>query len=53
MDTIRIVGLEEHIALPGLLDAWAQAGVPQIPQLGYRRRALRATAVGRRRPHQK
>jgi predicted TIM-barrel fold metal-dependent hydrolase len=32
---VRIVGLEEHVALPVLLDAWARAGVPQIPQLGY------------------
>lgn len=31
----RIVGLEEHVALPVLLDAWSRAGVPQIPQLGY------------------
>jgi uncharacterized protein len=34
-DRIRIVALEEHVALPTLLDAWARAGVPQIPQLGY------------------
>ncbi|HEY4019283.1 MAG TPA: amidohydrolase family protein [Pseudonocardiaceae bacterium] len=32
---LRIIGLEEHVALPALLDAWARAGVPQIPQLGY------------------
>jgi uncharacterized protein len=32
---IRIVALEEHVALPVLLDAWARAGVPQIPQRGY------------------
>lgn len=31
----RIVGLEEHVALPVLLDVWSRAGVPQIPQLGY------------------
>ncbi|WP_089156390.1 amidohydrolase family protein [Micromonospora sp. NBS 11-29] len=34
-DKIKIVALEEHIALPTLLDAWAKAGVPQIPQLGF------------------
>ncbi|KAA2265383.1 amidohydrolase [Solihabitans fulvus] len=34
-EKMRIVGLEEHIALPVMLDAWARAGVPQIPQLGY------------------
>jgi|SRR5436305_2760833 len=34
-EKLRIVGLEEHVALPVLLDAWARAGVPQIPQLGY------------------
>jgi len=33
-DKLRIVGLEEHVVLPVLLDAWAKAGVPQIPQLG-------------------
>lgn len=32
---MRIVGLEEHVALPVLLDAWSRAGVPRIPQLGY------------------
>ena len=31
----RIIGLEEHVALPMLLEAWTKAGVPQIPQLGY------------------
>jgi predicted TIM-barrel fold metal-dependent hydrolase len=34
-ENVRIVGLEEHVALPVLLDAWARAGVPRIPQLGY------------------
>jgi uncharacterized protein len=34
-DKVRIVGLEEHVVLPVLLDAWARAGVPPIPQLGY------------------
>ncbi|GAA5040220.1 hypothetical protein HNP84_005150 [Thermocatellispora tengchongensis] len=34
-EKIRIVGLEEHVALPVMLDAWARAGVPQTPQLGY------------------
>ena len=34
-EKMRIVGLEEHVALPVLLDAWARVGVPQIPQLGY------------------
>ena len=31
----RIVGLEEHVALPVLLEAWSRAGAPQVPQLGY------------------
>lgn len=34
-EKVRIVGLEEHVALPVVLDAWARVGVPQIPQLGY------------------
>ncbi|WP_327581815.1 amidohydrolase family protein [Nonomuraea sp. NBC_00507] len=34
-EKVRIVGLEEHVVLPVLLDAWAKAGVPRIPQLGY------------------
>ena len=34
-EKMRIVGLEEHVALPVLLDAWARVGIPQIPQLGY------------------
>ncbi len=34
-EKIRIVGLEEHVALPVVLDAWSRVGVPQIPQLGY------------------
>lgn len=32
---IRIVGVEETIVLPVVLDAWAKAGGPQIPQRGY------------------
>jgi len=34
-ENIRIVGLEEHVALLVLLDAWSRVGVPRIPQLGY------------------
>lgn len=34
-EKIRIVGLEEHVALPAVLEAWARVGVPQTPQLGY------------------
>ncbi|MFI6013310.1 amidohydrolase family protein [Streptomyces sp. NPDC051243] len=34
-EKLRIVGLEEHVVLPVLLDAWTRAGVPQVPQLGY------------------
>ena len=34
-EKMRIVALEEHVVLPVLLDAWAKAGVPQRPQLGY------------------
>ena len=34
-EKMRIIGLEEHVALPVLLEAWARVGVPQIPQLGY------------------
>lgn len=33
---MKIIGLEEHIAVPELLNAWAQIpGIPQIPELGY------------------
>jgi hypothetical protein len=33
---VRIIGLEEHIALPQLLGAWSQIpGIPQIPEHGY------------------
>jgi predicted TIM-barrel fold metal-dependent hydrolase len=33
---VKIVGLEEHIVLPQLLDAWSKLpGVPQIPELVY------------------
>ncbi len=31
----RIVGLEEHVVLPVLLDAWSRVGVPRIPEYGY------------------
>ena len=34
-ERLRITALEEHVALPGVLDAWTRAGVPRIPQLGY------------------
>ncbi len=34
-EKMRIVGLEEHVALPVLLEAWSRVGVPRIPQLGY------------------
>jgi uncharacterized protein len=34
-EKIRIVALEEHVALPVLLEAWTKAGMPQIPQMGY------------------
>ncbi|MBF8186423.1 amidohydrolase family protein [Nonomuraea sp. K274] len=34
-ERLRIVGLEEHVVLPLLLDAWAKAGVPQLPHLGF------------------
>lgn len=34
-EKLRIVGLEEHVVLPALLDAWARVGVPQIPELGF------------------
>lgn len=33
--TLRIVALEEHVALPVVLEAWSKAGMPQIPQMGY------------------
>jgi len=33
---MKIVGLEEHIAMPQLLDAWSRVpGIVQIPELGY------------------
>jgi len=33
---MKIVGLEEHIAMPQLLDAWSRVpGTPEIPELGY------------------
>ncbi|MFD9738978.1 amidohydrolase family protein [Umezawaea sp. NPDC059074] len=34
-ERLRITALEEHVALPVVLDAWTRAGVPRIPQLGY------------------
>jgi hypothetical protein len=34
-ERMRIIGLEETIALPSLLSAWKRAGVPTIPQLGF------------------
>src|SRR5215472_656383 len=34
-ERLRIVGVEEHVALPVLLEAWARASVPQLPQFGY------------------
>ncbi|MEU8350125.1 amidohydrolase family protein [Streptomyces sp. NPDC048845] len=50
-EKIRITALEEHVALPVVLDAWARAGVPQIPQLGFGDDpiARRLRDVGRRR----
>ena len=33
---MRIVGLEEHVVLPEMLDAWSRIpGLPQIPELGF------------------
>lgn len=32
---MRIVGLEEHVALPVLLDAWSRVGVRQIAEAGF------------------
>ena len=32
---MKIIGLEEHVVLPVVLDAWTRAGAPQVPQLGY------------------
>lgn len=34
-ERIRIVGLEEHIALPVVLDGWVAAGLPANPHNGY------------------
>lgn len=34
-EPIKIVGVEETIVTQSLLDAWARAGGPQIPQRGY------------------
>ncbi|GAA3112409.1 amidohydrolase family protein [Streptosporangium carneum] len=48
---MRIVALEEHLVLPVVLEAWAKAGIPQVPQLGYGdepfARRLRDTGEGR------
>ncbi|MEJ7665057.1 MAG: hypothetical protein WKG07_38825 [Hymenobacter sp.] len=36
MDKLKIIGLEEHVALQPLLDAWANVpGIPQVAELGY------------------
>ncbi|MBC8083691.1 MAG: amidohydrolase family protein, partial [Hymenobacter sp.] len=36
MGKLKIVGLEEHVAVQPLLDAWAKVpGIPQIAELGY------------------
>lgn len=36
MATMKIIGIEEHIALPELLDAWAGVpGIHKIAELGY------------------
>ena len=32
---MKIIGLEEHVALPVLLDAWSRAGVRQIAESGF------------------
>ena len=34
-DQLKIIALEEHVAPQVLLDAWARAGVPESPQLGF------------------
>lgn len=34
-EQIKIVAIEEHVALDAVLDAWAAAGVPPSPQLGF------------------
>lgn len=34
-ERMRILGLEEHVALPLVLDVWSRVGVPQTPQLSY------------------
>ncbi|SMB84237.1 amidohydrolase family protein [Deinococcus hopiensis] len=34
-EKLRIIGLEEHIALPVVLEAWARAGVPQLGHSGF------------------
>ncbi|WP_432491871.1 amidohydrolase family protein [Kineococcus gypseus] len=48
---MKITALEEHVALPVLLEAWARAGVPQVPQLGFGdepfARRLRSTGAER------
>ncbi|WP_419702916.1 amidohydrolase family protein [Promicromonospora sp. NFX87] len=32
---IKIVALEEHVALPANLDGWSRAGIPANPHMGY------------------
>lgn len=32
---VRIVGLEEHVAMPPLLDAYRRAGIPEISPYGF------------------
>ncbi|GAB3641305.1 amidohydrolase family protein [Spirosoma arcticum] len=52
MEPMKIVGLEEHVAVKPLLDAWAKVpGMPQIPELGYGNEplALRLRDIGDRR----
>jgi uncharacterized protein len=49
---MKIVGLEEHIAMPQLLEAWSKIpGIPQIAELGYgdAPMALRLRDAGARR----
>lgn len=32
---MHIVGLEEHVVLPVVMEAWARAGIPPLPSLGF------------------
>ncbi|GII82179.1 amidohydrolase [Sphaerisporangium siamense] len=34
-DRLRIIALEEHVALPAIMEAWSRAGVPELPNLGF------------------